>query len=423
MSPDAAQAAAADKQTLLDWIERDRERLIGFLSGFVQAASPNPPGDSLAAAAHVRALLEEEKLLYRVISPHPQMPNLVASFEGKGPGKHLVLNGHIDVFPAGDPANWTHGPWSGDVADGYIWGRGAADMKCGTTASIFTYAYLHRLRDRLKGRLTLTVVSDEETFGPWGTRYLMENHPEIHGDCCLNGEPSDPITVRFGEKGPLWLAFTIRTKGAHGAYTHLTESATKIAAGLILELEELTRMRVPAPGNVAGVLERSAETIERAMGEGASEVMRSVTLNIGVIQGGLKVNMIPSECRFEADFRLPVGMSKDDLMAKIKAILARCPQASMEEINYSASNWCDPEHEMVGFIQANVKRLKGFEPQPIVGLGGTDARLWRYRDVPAYVYGPSPKTMGKNDERVAIEEFLHVVRAHALSAYDYLTRA
>jgi succinyl-diaminopimelate desuccinylase len=193
MSPDAAQAAAADKQTLLDWIERDRERLIGFLSGFVQAASPNPPGDSLAAAAHVRALLEEEKLLYRVISPHPQMPNLVASFEGKGPGKHLVLNGHIDVFPAGDPANWTHGPWSGDVADGYIWGRGAADMKCGTTASIFTYAYLHRLRDRLKGRLTLTVVSDEETFGPWGTRYLMENHPEGRSGSPSPSAPRAPM--------------------------------------------------------------------------------------------------------------------------------------------------------------------------------------------------------------------------------------
>ena len=424
MSPDAAHndPATSDKATLLDWIERDRDRLIGFLSGFVQAASPNPPGDTLAPAAYVRRLLDEEKLPYRVISPHEQMPNLVASFEGKETGRHLVLNGHIDVFPSGDPANWTHGPWSGDVADGYIWGRGAADMKCGTTASIFTYTYLHRLRDRLKGKLTLTVVSDEETFGPWGTRYLMEHHPEVHGDCCLNGEPSDPITVRFGEKGPLWLAFTIRTKGAHGAYTHLTESATKIASGLILELDQLTRMKVPAPGNVAGVLERSAETIERAMGQGATEVMRSVTFNVGVIQGGLKVNMIPSECRFEADFRLPVGMVKEDLMAKIRAIMTRYPQASVEEINYSASNWCDPEHEMVGIIQANVKQMQGYVPQPIVGLGGTDARLWRYREVPAYVYGPSPKTMGKNDERVAIEEFLHIVRTHTLSAYDYLTR-
>jgi succinyl-diaminopimelate desuccinylase len=424
MSPDTASTdrANADKATLLSWIERDRDRLIGFLSGFVKAASPNPPGDTLAAAAHVRHLLDEEKLPYRVISPHEQMPNLVASFDGRSAGKHLVLNGHIDVFPSGDPASWTHGPWSGDIADGHVWGRGAADMKCGTTASIFTYAYLHRLRDKLKGKLTLTVVSDEETFGPWGARYLMEHHPEIHGDCCLNGEPSDPLTVRFGEKGPLWIAFTIRTKGAHGGYPHLTESATQIAAALIGDLYQLARQKVPPPGNVGGILDRSAEVIERALGKGAGEVMRSITLNIGVIQGGLKVNMIPAECRFEADFRLPVGIGRDDLMEKIRTLLSRYPQASMEEINYSASNWCDPEHEMVGIVQRNVKAMKGYEPAPIVGLGGTDTRLWRYRDVPAYVYGPSPKTMGKTDERVEIEEFLHIVRTHTLSAYDYLTR-
>ena len=65
-------------------------------------------------------------------------------------------------------------------------------MKAGTTASIMTYALLSRLRDRIGGRLTLTLVSDEETFGPWGARYLMEHHPEVHGDCLLNGEPSGP---------------------------------------------------------------------------------------------------------------------------------------------------------------------------------------------------------------------------------------
>ena len=92
-----------------------------------------------------------------------------------------------------------------------IYGRGVADMKAGTTASIFTYAYLHRLKDQLKGRLTLTAVSDEETFGPYGARYLMEHHPEVHGDARLNGEPSSPFSVRFGEKGPLWLEITVNT--------------------------------------------------------------------------------------------------------------------------------------------------------------------------------------------------------------------
>src|SRR5262245_18416971 len=112
-------------------------------------------------------------------------------------------------------------------------------MKAGTTASTFTYAYVYRLPEGLKGRLARTAVPDEETSGPHGARYLMEHHPEVHGDALLNGDPSSPMTVRFGEKGPLWLQITVGTAGAHGAYTHATKSATKIAMAIAAELEEL----------------------------------------------------------------------------------------------------------------------------------------------------------------------------------------
>ena len=410
-----------DKRALLDQVEKDREQLIDFLRGFVQAASPNPPGDTREAVAHIRAFLDSRDLPYRIIDPKPEFPNVVGSFEGAAPGKHLVLNGHIDCFPVSANEQWTHDPWSGALADGKIWGRGAADMKCGTTSSIMTFAYLHALRDRLKGRLTLTAVSDEETFGPWGARYLMEHHPEVHGDCCLNGEPSSPLSIRFGEKGPLWLEFTVRTRGAHGAYTHLTDSATKIAARLIGDLESLEQMQCPAPGNVGAVLELSRETIDEAQGAGAAAIVQQVTVNIGTVRGGAKVNMVPSECVIEADIRFPVGLEKEALMDQVNAILETYPQVSVREMIFNPPSWCDPGHEMVGIIQRNVKQLRGFEPQPIVSLGGTDTRLWRYNDVPAFVYGPFPRGMGSGDEHVEVEEFLHVLRTHLLSAYDYLT--
>ena len=298
------------KRMLLDWIAEDEEILVEFLSAFVQAKSPNPPGDTREAAAHVCGLLDREGLAYRVIAPKAEFPNVVASFEGGEKGRHLVLNGHMDVFPVGEHEQWRFGAWSGAVAEGAVWGRGSADMKCGTTASLFTYRYLHRLRERLRGRLTLTAVSDEETFGPWGARYLMEHHPEVHGDCCLNGEPSSPLSIRFGEKGPLWLEFTVSTAGAHGAYVHLSESATKIAAALIADLESLSEIDSPAPGNVGAVLERSAGAVDAALGEGASDIVQRVTVNIGAIRGGLKVNMVPSECVVEVDIRLPVGLGE-----------------------------------------------------------------------------------------------------------------
>jgi succinyl-diaminopimelate desuccinylase len=409
-----------DRETLVRWIEEERERIISFLQAFIRCKSPNPPGDTTEAARHITEFLRREGLEFRVIAPQPTMPNLVAAFDGAQGGKHLVLNGHIDVFPVGDGSGWTRDPWGAEIVDGKIYGRGACDMKAGTTSSIFTYVFLHRMRDRLKGRLTLTAVSDEETFGPWGARYLVQHHPEVLGDCVLNGEPGSPYTVRFGEKGPLWLEFKIRTRGAHGAYTHASESATKLAQRLIGDLELLTEIKPTISDNIARSLEAARESVDKAMGKGAADIVSKVTLNIGVIEGGLKVNMVPFACRFEADIRLPLGVTRERVMAVVGKVLANYPQASVTEINFNPPSYCAPDGAMVGIIQTNVEALRGFRPTPIVSLGGTDARLWRYRDIPAYVYGPFPYGMGSADEHVGVEEFLHIVRAHALSAYDYL---
>ncbi|HLI10337.1 MAG TPA: M20/M25/M40 family metallo-hydrolase [Alphaproteobacteria bacterium] len=414
---------ADERQELLSAIERDREEILDFYRGFIRARSPNPPGDTTEAAAHIRKFLSGKGLEHRAVAPMAQMPNIVASFDGGAAGRHLVLNGHIDVFPVEEGApGWTQDPWGGALVDGKIYGRGACDMKAGTSSSIFTYYYLHGIRRKLKGKLTLTCVSDEETFGPWGARYLIEHHPEVRGDCLLNGEPSGLNTIRFGEKGPLWLAFTIRTPGAHGAYTHLSPSATKIAGRLVADLEAVTKIPAKAPDNVVRALDQAAPAVDKAMGQGASQIVQQVTLNIGVVKGGLKVNMVPGECRIEADIRLPLGVDDKTVMAEVRKIVARYPEVAVEQINYSPPSWCDPYGEMVDIIRANVTSMSKIEPVPIVSLGGTDARLWRYHNVPAYVYGPPPTGMGSYDEHVKVEDFFHVLRTHVLSAYDYLSR-
>jgi succinyl-diaminopimelate desuccinylase len=411
------------KAKLLARIEADRDLLIGFLRDFIRCASPNPPGDTRAAAAHISRLLDARGVSYRVIAPNEAMPNLVASFDAGKPGRHLALNGHIDVFPVGDGAGWTRDPWGGELIDGKIYGRGACDMKCGTTASIFTFLYLDEIKDALHGRLTLSAVSDEETFGPWGARYLFEHHPEMIGDCCLNGEPSSPWTVRFGEKGPLWLAFTVKTPGAHGAYTHASKSATAIAAKVIGELESLTEIPAPEASNLAAALDQAAAVIDQAYGAGASEIVRRVTVNPGLVQGGLKVNMVAAECRFEVDIRLPNGLEAPAVLALVDRIVARHPEVSYQQMLYNPPSWCPPDSEMVELVRANARAVSGIDPTPVISLGGTDARLWRYQDIPAIVYGPAPTGMGSTDEHVSLEQFFHVVKCHVLSAYDYMSRA
>lgn len=412
---------STQKEQLLQWIEADREKLIDFFSRFLQAKSPNPPGDTREATQLIFHFLEEENLPYTIIAPQEIMPNVVGSFDCRSPGRHLVLNGHIDVFPVGDAKDWKYDPWGGTVAEGRIFGRGANDMKCGTTASIFTYAYLYRIRDQLRGKLTLTCVSDEETFGPWGARYLMKHHPEVHGDACLNGEPSGHET-RFGEKGILWMAFTIRTPGAHGAYPHVSPSATKIAARLMLDLDEaLDSMEVSVPTNVRDALEGEEETIDRALGKGASKVLHKVTINFGTIQGGLKVNMIPGEVTIEADIRLPVGQEKEPIQTEVEKVIARYPEVSVEELNYTPPNHCDPKGELLEYLHQNIEQVTGHKAKALISLGGTDARLWRYQNIPAYIYGPYARSMGSADEFVEVEEFIDVVKVHVLSAYDYLS--
>src|SRR3954452_12816749 len=151
------------RDELLNRIAADRTEILRFMQDFVRIRSPNPPGDTRSAMAHVRALLDRHEIAYDIKVRDESMPNLVASRIFAEGTKHLVLNGHIDVFPVESELGWTYDPWEGEL-EVSVWGRGSDDMKVGTTASIMTFIYLSKLPVRLAGRLTLSVVSEEESF-------------------------------------------------------------------------------------------------------------------------------------------------------------------------------------------------------------------------------------------------------------------
>jgi succinyl-diaminopimelate desuccinylase len=406
---------------LQDRLQRDRDDIIQLVQEMVRIPSENPPGDTTDLYAFVTDYLEQRGLDYETVAPVPEWPNLLATVDAGQPGRHLVLNGHLDIFPAGDHSKWSANPYSGHVQDGKLYGRGVSDMKAGTAASILTYVYLAEIRDHLKGKLTLTAVSDEETGGVWGTQYLLANHPVTLGDCVLNGEPSTPGTIRFGEKGPLWIDVTINTLGGHGAYTHLSRNAIIDGAEFITELKSLTRLPFEIPDNIAEKIEAAREALDDALGSGATEMVRAITLNIGVIRGGVKVNMIAPDCHIEVDLRCPVGVTHEMLLAEFDRICARYEGISYTVAGGHDPTVCDPDHEMVGILQRNAEAVRGIRPLPSVSLGGTDCRLWRAQGVPAYVYGPTPYNMGAPDEHVTLDDLLGTVHVHVLSAYDYLT--
>jgi succinyl-diaminopimelate desuccinylase len=409
------------KQMLLDRVEDDKEMLVAFLRGFLRAKSPNPPGDTREATRYITDYLDGKRITFDVVGPDPEKPNIVSSFKSPVEGRRLILNGHIDVFPVGTGEGWSQDPWGGDLVNGKVYGRGACDMKAGTTASIYTYMILHELRNQLKGSVTLTVVSDEETGGRLGAGWLIENVPETLGDCCINGEPSSPYTIRFGEKGILWLKINVKSSGGHGAYPHMSVNPIKVASKLITALETLNDIPVPYPNNLRKVIDEGWEAAEKALGKGGAEVMSRLSVNIGTIEGGLKVNVIPRECSFDVDLRLPPGLSKKDVMLRVEEIVSKHPGASVEVMRYDGPLWSPPDSEMASIMRGN-SRLLGIDPVPIVSLGGSDLKFWRSKGIPSYYYGPMNHGMGTVDEYVEVEEFIHIVKVHLLSAYEYLTR-
>ncbi|MGW9333290.1 M20/M25/M40 family metallo-hydrolase [Bosea sp. NPDC055594] len=416
------------RTTILDWIKQDEDELVQFYRDFVKARSPNPPGDTREAIGFVADRLTEWKIGHDVVfaKDKEHLPNIVADFDTGKPGRHLVLNGHADVFPIGNPDSWERDPWCGDVVDGRVFGRGSTDMKPGTTASIYCYRYLDRLRDRLKGRLTLTVVSDEETSGRWGAGYLFETMPErVRGDCLLNGEPTGVETIRFGEKGIIRFKVRVKTRGAHSPYPHLSPSAIDKACEIILALKTMAGSEGEGiPVEILDHLNKAdvRSLIDKIMGVGTADVIKQYTVNIGTIGGGTTANMIADYCEFHVDIREPVGTPKDETLRRAIEIVERTPGAEVFEIGGSPTNWSATQHEIIDIISDTVVSLDRPKPVLLPMLAGSDCRFWREAGVPAYVYGPNSRNIAAPNESGSIEDFLHVVRVHALTAATYLTR-
>jgi len=406
---------------LEDRLTQDREAIIRLCQDLVRIPSETPPGDTREVARYVTGYLDQRQVPYEVVTYEPTMPNIVASVTGGDGGKHLVLNAHLDVFPAGDPSLWRDGPFSGVVRDGNLYGRGITDMKVGAAASLLTYAYLTEVREAWKGRLTLTLVSDEERFGPYGARALLEQRPDVRGDCLLNGEPSTPGLVRFGERGLVWVTIRTTATGGHGAYGH--HNAIREMGAIFRELDALTEIEVRTPPEVAERLHKARELFNGYLGPRATDLVASVTVNFGRIEGGIRVNMAAASCRAEVDIRCPIGLSTQTIVDRVEEIVGRHAGASLEIMHRYEPNYSDPNHEMVRIIQRNAERLRGIRPLPGISLGCTDCRLWRYKSVPAIVYGPTPYGMGAPDEYVALDDLFGTVGVHVLSSFDYLTGA
>ncbi len=402
-------------------VRKDEAQVVGVCRDLVRIPSENPPGDTSEVFARVERLLTQWKFPFRLFQPAPGRQNLVATWDTGRPGKHLVLNGHLDVFPAGARHAWDRDPYSGDVEHGRLYGRGGTDMKAGCTASLFALRYVREFEKNLAGRVTLTLVCDEENFAEHGARWLVANHPECLGDALLNGEPGTPAIVRIGDKGLVWAQATFRTRGGHSAFPHVSENAIHQAMRFLAQIKTIERWKSPLPAPLARHLAQIEKILDRGLGKGATKVARRYVVSLGVIRGGVKVNMIAPECTTEIDVRIPIGGRVKPVLTALKKAVRVCggELKLANTVEPSFTRWDEP---IAQIAKRAVEGIAGRKAVFGLGIGSNDARLWRYAGVPAVIYGPTPHNMGAPNEYVEVADLLRTTMVHGATALEFLAR-
>lgn len=410
------------RKQLIEDVVAKQEMLLDLLGDLVRARSENPPGDTEAAANVARQFLELiPSVEIDMIVSEPPITNLVARLKGRGPGRRLVFNGHLDTYPSGPREDWSFDPFNLTLSNRRLYGRGVSDMKGGIACSLLAMAVLAKYREYWDGEVAVVLAGDEETMGERGTAFLMDRVPHASGDIVLCGDAGSPQVMRFGEKGMVWLTIEARGKGGHGAHVHLGENAIERlmhAVSLVLELRQL-KVRTPAEINTA--IDAARSVSERISGAGESDVLRSVTVNCGAFNGGESANLIPDYAQANLDIRLPVGISVADIEREIALRLDGLEGIEYQILRRYEPTWTSPSHEIISILQRVGQEVLGDIPVANMRVGASDTRLYRRHNQAAVVCGLTPNNMGRPDEYINVDELAVVSHMHTMAAFEYLS--
>jgi acetylornithine deacetylase/succinyl-diaminopimelate desuccinylase-like protein len=314
---------------------------IELLSQLVRFDTVNPPGNERPALEHLDRYLREAGFDTQLLAADENRPNLVATLTGEDDGPVLGLLGHVDTVLA-DPADWAHDPWSAEIVDGFLWGRGALDMKNQVAAEAVAAATRARAGWRpLRGALKLLFVSDEETGGEVGASWLCSEHPDAARCDMLINEGAGPVFEydgqrRFGvacaEKGIFRFNLNASGEAGHASIPQLGDNALLKLGPALAALADAPRSytvtEAPAallsglgldPSDVAGALSAIGDDspgLRRLV-----EPMFEVTLAPTMASGGRKMNVIPARAQLRIDCRTPPGLGEDAARRRIAEVL------------------------------------------------------------------------------------------------------
>lgn len=377
----------------------DQENVVRLTSDLIKFPTINPPGDERQVCEFIASWLDKRGINASLLEEVPGRTNVEAVVEGDlGPGRTLVLNGHTDVVPVGN--GWTREPFSGEVEDGRVYGRGSADMKGGLAAMMVAAEAAHKHRTRLRGRLILQAVADEEVGGPAGTGFLVRRG--LSGDLAIVGEPTG-MDVCVCHKGVIRFDVTTFGKSAHSSVPWEGKSA-------ILAM--------------CTVMDALRDYGARLAKDRVHPMLGAPTVNIGVIEGGVAVNFVPDRCRIVAERRLVPPETIEQTVREVTVLVSKAAGAAgvKHELVFKSESMtsdASDEKEKVQVVLDAKRLATGGEemPSPKGFLATCDARfLSNDARIPSLIFGPgSLAQVHAPDEYVHASELGIAAKVYALA--------
>jgi acetylornithine deacetylase/succinyl-diaminopimelate desuccinylase-like protein len=386
-----------------------------LLAELIRFDTTNPPGNEAGCIAHIEKLMEGFGLRAQRFWRDPGRPSLLVRLPGRSEAPPLLLYGHVDVVTA-NPSRWTYPPFAGTIEDGWVWGRGALDMKGAIAMMATAVLRFAASGSEPPGDVLFLCLADEEAGGRYGARFLVEEHPDLfegvrHAVSEFGGVPVTIAGRRFyaiqiAEKQPCWLEVTFRGPAGHGALRMRGGSMAKL--GRALTSLDRTRLPVHITPPVRRMIQsvatdlpwpkrallrlllnpRLTDLVLSLLGEAglALEPLFRNTANATTVRGGEKPNVIPGEIVLGLDTRILPGQTPEDAVDELRSILG--PDADVRVLLHDSA----PAGEDDDLLDRLGGILKELDPSavsvPLLLPGSTDARFFSTLGIQTYGFTP-----------------------------------
>lgn len=417
-----------------------RDEAVGYLRDLLRIDTTNPPGNERAAAEYLAGILAREGFEPRIFEPAPGRASLVARLRGRGERGPILLQGHTDVVPA-DPSEWSRPPFSGAIADGCVWGRGALDMKGTVVMQLMALLLARRTGLRPHGDVIFAAVADEEAGGFLGAGWLVDHEPEqVRAEVAL-GEVGGftlyvgdrrfyPIQVT--EKVGHALSITVRGPSGHGSQP-IRDGAMAKAAEVLSRLtgerlplhvtpvaEAFVRALAEAQPALLGLLDPArAGQVLAEMGPDARafEAILHNTAVPTVLRAGGASNVIPGSVEITVDGRLLPGQSSETFVREVRDLIGDEAEVA---VRHTPTHTEAPVDQFFAQFQPIIEELDpGAVVVPYLLSGVTDAR--HFARLGTHTYGFAPVVLARDmlfwrlfhgaDERIPVDGLLSGARA------------